>query len=160
MATEAKNQEVVATLNDESAGERTFTQDEVNRIVSNRVAKYADYEELKGKAAKFDEAQEAAKSDLQKAQEKAASLQAEVDAMKKRDTIRAMREEVSKEMGIPASLLTFDTEEECRNQARTILEFSKKTPGYPSVRDGGEVSTANKGTAKEQFEEWANNVLG
>ena len=60
MATEAKNQEVVATLNDESTGERTFTQDEVNRIVSNRVAKYADYEELKGKAAKFDEAQEEA----------------------------------------------------------------------------------------------------
>ncbi|MBQ1571918.1 MAG: hypothetical protein IIZ78_12380, partial [Clostridiales bacterium] len=48
---------------------RTFTQDELNAIVGKRLAeekgKYADYDVLKAKAAKFDEAEEAAKSELQ-----------------------------------------------------------------------------------------------
>ena len=46
--------------------ERTFTQSELNAIIGDRLAqerkKYADYDELKGKAAKFDEAEEASKT--------------------------------------------------------------------------------------------------
>lgn len=158
MATEPTTQEVNVTQSAENEP-RTFTQEEVNRIVSNRVAKYADYEEMKTKAAKFDEAQEAAKSDLQKAQEMAAKLQAEVEAMRKQDSIRSMREEVSRETGVPVSLLTYETEEQCKEQARMIMDFGKQTPGYPSVRDGGEAKTATKGTAKQQFEEWAKDAL-
>ena len=41
---------------------KTFTQEDVNHIVAKRVAKYADYEELKEKAAKYDEQIEANKS--------------------------------------------------------------------------------------------------
>ena len=159
MVTEPKNQDVNVTQSADEP-ERTFTQEEVNRIVSNRVAKYADYEQLKEKAKAFDQAQEDAKSDLQKAQEKAASLQTEIDQLKKRDSVRAMRDEVAKETGIPVSMLTFDTEDECKKQAQMILDYIKKTPGYPSVRDGGEVGTVSKGTAKQQFEEWAKEALG
>lgn len=159
MVTEPKNQDVNVTQDAENEP-RTFTQEEVNRIVSNRVAKYADYEELKGKAAKFDEAQEAAKTDLQKAQEEVARLQAEVANVRKQKEIRDMREEVSKETGVPASMLAFDTEEECREQAQMIMDFRKNAPGYPTVRDGGEANTVNKGTAKQQFEEWAKVALG
>ena len=159
MVTEPKNQDVNVTQSADEP-ERTFTQEEVNRIVSNRVAKYADYEQLKEKARAFDQAQEDAKSDLQKAQEKAASLQTEIDQLKKRDSVRAMRDEVAKETGIPVSMLTFDTEDECKKQAQTILDYIKKTPGYPAVRDGGEVGTVSKGTAKQQFEEWAKEALG
>ena len=54
--------------------ERTFTQSELNAILGDRLAqerkKYADYEELKGKAEKYDAAEEASKSELQKEQEK------------------------------------------------------------------------------------------
>ena len=50
--------------------ERTFTQSELNAILGGRFAqerkKYADYEELKGKAQKYDAAEEASKSELQK----------------------------------------------------------------------------------------------
>ena len=159
MVTEPKNQDVNVTQSADEP-ERTFTQEEVNRIVSNRVAKYADYEQLKEKARAFDQAQEDAKSDLQKAQEKAASLQTEIDQLKKRDSVRAMRDEVAKETGIPVSMLTFDTEDECKKQAQTILDYIKKNPGYPAVRDGGEVGTVSKGTAKQQFEEWAKEALG
>jgi hypothetical protein len=42
-----------------SDGEKTFSQSDVNRIVEDRLrreqAKYADYDDLKAKAAKFDE---------------------------------------------------------------------------------------------------------
>ena len=59
--------------------ERTFTQAEMNAIISDRLSrersKYADYDDLKAKAAQFDAAQEAGKTELQKANEKAAKLQ-------------------------------------------------------------------------------------
>lgn len=58
-------------------GEDTYTppatQDDLNRIVEQRLArergKYADYDDLKAKAAKFDEADQASKSEMQKLQD-------------------------------------------------------------------------------------------
>ena len=51
--------------------EKIFTQAELNAIVADRLSrergKYADYEALKTKAAQFDAAQEAGKTELQKA---------------------------------------------------------------------------------------------
>ena len=41
------------SANPTPAEPQTFTQDDVNRIVAKRVAKYADYDELKQKAAKY-----------------------------------------------------------------------------------------------------------
>lgn len=56
-----------------------FTQDDVDRIVKERLAreaaKHADYEELKGKAAQWEKHEEAQKSELEKAQEKIAALE-------------------------------------------------------------------------------------
>ena len=94
--------------------EKTFTQEEVNAIVSQRLerdrAKYADYDSLKEKATKFDEMEEARKTELQKATEKAEKLEAEINSMKEAETIRTMKEQVSKETGVPTSLLTASSE--------------------------------------------------
>ena len=61
--------------------ERTFTQAEMNAIISDRLSrersKYADYDDLKAKAQQFDAAQEAGKTELQKANEKACTAQAQ-----------------------------------------------------------------------------------
>ena len=58
----------------EQQTERTFTQAEMNAIISDRLtrerSKYADYDDLKAKAAQFDASQEAGKTELQKANEK------------------------------------------------------------------------------------------
>ena len=93
----------------EPQGERTFTQSELNAIVADRLsraqAQYQDYDALKEKAEKYDQAQEAGKTELQKATEKAAALQAQVDAYAKVDSLRTIREKVSRETGVPASLL-------------------------------------------------------
>ena len=60
------SQEVTTQEAESTTQPQTFTQEDVNRIVAKRVAKYSDYEDLKEKAAKFDAAEEANKSDLQK----------------------------------------------------------------------------------------------
>lgn len=137
---------------------RTFTQAELDRIVAERLtrerAKYADYDALSKKAAKLDQLEEASKTELQKANEKAAALQSELDALKSAETLRTMREKISKETGVPMSLLTATTEEDCTAQAKAIMEFAK--PGaYPAVKDGGEArSGARKQSTREQFAEW------
>lgn len=138
----------------EQAEPKTFTQEDVDRIVSKRVARYQDYESLKEKAAKYDEQVEASKTDLQRATEKAASLQAELDAMKKAEQIRTMRNEVATTKGIPATLLTGTTAEECESQAEQLLEWAKQsiTPGYPKVPDGGDPNTSK--SARDQFADW------
>ena len=142
--------------------ERTFTQDEVNSIVGKRLAeekgKYADYEDLKAKAAKYDEAEEANKSELQKVTERASALEEELKSLKQAEEIRGIRESVAKETGIPAHLLTGATEEECKAQAAAIAEYAKPTP-YPAVKDGGEISNVNKPSTRQQFAEWTSQVF-
>lgn len=102
--------------------ERTFTQAEMNAIISDRLSrersKYADYDDLKAKAQQFDAAQEAGKTELQKANEKAAKLQEQLD------TLRELRSKVAAATGVPAELLSGDTEEACTAQAQHLA-------GYP-----------------------------
>ena len=68
--------------------ERTFTQAQMDAIIGDRLArersKYSDYEELKAKAAAFDDEAEMRKSDLQKAEERAQRAEAELAALKER----------------------------------------------------------------------------
>lgn len=122
---------------------KTFTQEEVNSIVAERLGrdrqKYADYDSLKEKAEQYDKLQEANKSELEKANERANKLEAELAGIKKANEVRDMRSNVSKETGIPIDLLTADTEEECKKQAEAIKAFAMPK-GYPQVSDGGEVN--------------------
>ena len=140
---------------------RTFTQEEVNAIVGKRLAeekgKFADYEALKAKAAKYDEAEEANKSELQKATERANNLEAELNGLKKAEEVRLMRENVAKETGIPSNLLTGATEEECKAQAEAIKAYAQPS-GYPKVKDGGEIQKPT-GTAQQQFADFMSQIL-
>lgn len=131
---------------------KTFTQEEVDAIVGERLkrdrAKYADYDALKAKAEQFDQAIEQKNS-----------LQTELNAIKTANAIRDIRIKVSTETGVPADLLTSDTEDACREQAEAIKAFA--TPkSYPSVRDGGELQTpAGKKSTRDQFAEWSQNIF-
>lgn len=137
--------------------ERTFTQDEVNQMIGDRLArekaKYSNYDELAAKAHKFDEIEEKSKTELQKATEKANALQAELDGIKKANSIRDLREKVSKAKGVPAELLNGETEDECNAQADAILSFAKPN-AYPAVKDNGEVRNIGKLTTRDQFAQW------
>lgn len=156
------NNATVTTQENAETQTRTFTQDEVNAIVGKRLAeeksKFADYDVLKAKADKFDEAEEASKSELQKATERANTLEAELNGLKKAEEVRQMREKVASETGIPSNLITGATEEECKAQAEAIKAFA--TPnGYPKVKDAGEVPKTSSGNAKADFAEYMSNVF-
>lgn len=145
------------TVNQE---EKTFTQQELDSIIADRLtrerSKYADYDALKEKAAKFDEIDQANKTELQKATEKAAELQQELDSMKAAKALQEMREKVAKETGIPSNLLTAGTLEECQAQAQAIKEYAG--PKYPKVKDHGEIRGSAKQTTRQQFAEWFNQI--
>lgn len=143
--------------------ERTFTQAELNAIVSDRLnrerEKYVGYEELKAKAEKFDAAEEAAKSDLQKAQELAAQYKAQAEALQKEAQTRTVRDKVSAETGVPVTLLTGTTEEECKAQAAQLLGWRGEQPKYPVVKDPGETPRGGSGKTRDQFANWFNDSL-
>lgn len=150
------------TVNQEVTNEteqKTFTQDELNAIVSDRVKrereKHADYATLKEKAERLDQLEEASKSEIQKITEKADRLQQELDQIRQAEAIRNIRAKVAKETGIPESLLTGSTEEDCTAQAEAIKAFA--TPSYPSIRDAGEVAGTTGGSTAQQFAQWFNN---
>lgn len=84
------------------------------------------------------------------------AVQTELESLKQANAIRDMKDKVSKETGVPVSLLTGETEEACKAQAEGIKDFAK--PGaYPAVYDGGEPGDySSKASTREQFAEWFN----
>ena len=116
---ETVNQEMNETATAQKEN-RTFTQDEVNAIVDDRLtrerAKYADYDDLKAKAGKTD------------------ALQQQLDAIAADKARREMKQKVSDATGVPVELLTGETEEACTAQAQAIRAY---TNPYPNVKDGG-----------------------
>lgn len=141
----------------ELQGERTFTQSEMNAIIQERVArersKYEDYDVLKEKAGKYDAAEEAGKTELQKATERADKLQAQLDTLTKAANMRDMRTKVAKATGVPEALLSAETEEACTAQAQAILAFAKPD-SYPNVKDGGDPAHKPTGSTREKFAAW------
>lgn len=135
------------TTQNAQAAEKTFTQADLDRIVAERLqrerAKYPDYDVLKDKAAKFDAVEEASKTELQKATDRANKLQTELDEIKKANEIRNIRDKVARETGLPVDMMEFITgsdEETCMAQAKKLAERVKAS-GFPSVKDSGESRT-------------------
>lgn len=107
--------------------------------------------ELTGLKAKTDQ------DALAAAQKQAADLQAELDGIKKAESLRTIREKVSKEKNVPADLLSGETEEDCTKQAEAILKFAN--PSYPDLPDGGEPNKNTGQSTSALFAEWAKDKL-
>ena len=148
------------TVNQENQANetKTFTQAELDAIVQDRVkrerAKYDGFYDFKAKAQKYDEQEEANKSELQKAQERALELEEKLKKKEHEESIREMKKKVADELKVPADLLTGETEDECRTQAQAIMSFAT-SQGYPTVKDAGESNPVNKKSTRDQFKEWA-----
>lgn len=98
--------------------------------------------------------------ELQQASEAIKALQTELADMKQKESLRILREKVSAEKKIPASLLTGETEDACNAQADAILAFAKTGgAGYPNLRDGGEATSSKTLGTREKFAEWAKDNL-
>jgi len=129
----------------ETAEQRTFTQEEVDQIVGERLgkerSKYSDYKVLKEKAARLDELEEASKTELQKAQDAAAAAQAELERYKTRAERAEIAQRVAQDKGVPMSLITGSTKEEMEASAAALLEW-KRPPAAPKVTNPGARDTA------------------
>ncbi|UJQ87144.1 scaffolding protein [Arthrobacter phage BaileyBlu] len=112
------------------------SQDELNRIVSARVAreraKFADYDDLKAAAAGVETlkaehaaALEAAKAEKDTADAEVARLNAEV-----------LKLSIASEKGVPAKLLTGSTKEELEASAKELLEFKGAGNGSHAHTNG------------------------
>lgn len=159
MGTDNQNSQEDATTTTE---DKTFTQAEVNSFLKKEkeklLAKYEGFEDFKAKAEKLDEIEAANKTELEKANEEVEKLRKQLDEIKTAETVRAVRENVAKETGIPAHLLTGKTKEECEAQAAAIADFAKPAP-YPTVKDGGEINNIGKSTTRQQFADWTEKVF-
>lgn len=104
---------------------KTFTQEEVNELMGRtrreERGKYADYEDLKAKAAEYDEAQEAAKTELERANERAAKAEAEAQQLREQKARGDLAAKVSAATGVPASLIQGATEAEM--QALSLIHI-------------------------------------
>ena len=131
---------------EQSGSERTFTQAEVDEIVRKRVARAKatppdDYAELKEKAARLDQIEEASKSELQKATERAEALKKELDGIRAEQQRQQLVASVARETGVDAELLAMTsgtTEEDVRKAAEVIKAKVGAVPGYqPDPHDNG-----------------------
>lgn len=142
--------------------EKTFTQAEMDAIIEGRLArekqKYADYEDLKEKAGKYDQIKGEGKTELQKATEGMEALRKELDQLKSEKTVRQAREKVAKEMSIPVDLLTGEDEETCKKQAEAILNFAKPK-SYPGTKENHRKIT-NSQEKDASMREFAHQIFG
>lgn len=155
------NKQNGGTVNAET-DEKTFTQSEVNAIVGERLKrereKYADYDELKGIAEKYNHSIETNKTEMQKANEAIENLKNQLDGYMKAEEIRKVREKVSSETKVPHSLLTGETEEDCKKQAEAILAFAK-----PKTYPAAQKNHANHNpldAVDESMREFAHQIFG
>jgi hypothetical protein len=131
--------------------EAITSQEDLDRILTQRLArergKFADYEDLKAKAAKLADLENASKSEAERTAERIASLEkaaAEASA-------KALRAEVANAKGVPAALLTGSTLEELEAAADALIAF-RGTPNTPKPDPSqGAKGKQGAGSAAEQF---------
>lgn len=114
------------------------TQADLDRIIGDRLArersKYGDYDELKAKAAQFDDLEEAKKTELEKVQAKLAKAEAKVADFEHAAQLATWKAQVAEETGVPASVLAGSTLEELQAHAELLspLLASNQEPPAPA----------------------------
>jgi hypothetical protein len=143
------------TTSSQTAATKPWTpptsQEELDRIISDRLTrergKYADYDDLKAKAAKWEQAEDAAKTEAQRALERAEKAERALKDKQDAEALAALRTEVAdakQQDGLPlgaADLLVGVTREELEASAdRLITVFgaaAKKGAAGPYVPSEG-----------------------
>ena len=149
------------------------TQEELDALLKKRLererekltaeisAKYGDYDDLVEKAKAYDEAQEAQKSEAQKAQERIAQLESDIKKRDEADKQRELRKKVAKETGIPEELIQGSDEDSMKAFASQIAEFAKvQTPPAPKEANPGSFSGENNGAENEELLSFKRKLLG
>lgn len=154
-----------------AAADRTFTQAELDRIVQERVARVkaqppADYEDLKAKAAKLDQIEEANKTELEKAQARAQeaeeTAQRTVEAANRRLVEAAIIAEATSQKAIKpehmhrlvdTEAVTVGDDGQVTGAKEAVAAFLKANPEYVGSRSGGSADQAARGEGVDQITE-------
>ena len=119
------------------------SQEDLNKVISDRIqrerAKYADYKDVKAKAAKLDEIEDANRSEAEKQQARLTELETELNAVRS----ESMRLRIASEHGITDSddialFLTGADEETLTKQAKRLSDrdADRKKNGNHVPREG------------------------
>ncbi|MFE2912826.1 capsid assembly scaffolding protein Gp46 family protein [Kitasatospora indigofera] len=115
----------------------TFSQADLDRIVADRLtrerAKFADYDDLKAKAAQLDKATEDQKSEFQKERERADAAAGAAANLER----ELWRERAARQHGLSDDLVEFlsgDTAEQVQERAKTLAE--KLAAAAPAAQTG------------------------
>ena len=141
--------------NQQEQEQKMFTQDEVNKLMGalrkeNR-EKYADYDDLKAKASKFDEIEQQSKSELERITERATKAETELKQLKTKAEHDQLKAKIADELKVPAKLLHGKDEEELRSYAQELLEFKKPSVGASVPKNSVFTNNANTTSVKEDF---------
>jgi septal ring factor EnvC (AmiA/AmiB activator) len=106
------------------------TQADLDRIITERLnrerGKFADYDDLKARAERLDEIEQATKSETEKFAERASAAEArEAAALAKAEAaeLKALKSDVAREKGVPAGSLTGTTIEELEASADELVAW-------------------------------------
>jgi hypothetical protein len=140
-----------------STASQSFTQADVDRIVAERLSrergKFADYDDLKTKAAKFDEFENSQKTELQKANDALSAAQAELAVHK----VAQVRQAAAAKVGLPADLAEFITASDpaaAEEQAKRLAERVKPAapqPPAPAAATQGVRQTPQPGQSPDAW---------
>ena len=140
---------------------KTFTQDEVNELVGKaRIkerSKYKHFDEYKKAFETVQEKEEADKSELQKANERAEKFEKQFNELKSQNEIAELKAKIAEEFELPISLLRGSTDEEIREHAECIKKHFANS-NVPVVPTQGNQVQATPSKYK-QFGEFVNNAL-
>lgn len=127
------------------------SQEDFDKAIQARIArergKFSDYDDLKAKAEKFAEWENAQKTEAQKAQER-------LEAAEKRAAeleLKATRAEVAAAKGVPVELLSGGTQEELEAAADALIAFRGEQAKGPFIPGQGKQPDAPAGTPADRF---------
>lgn len=141
--------------NDADKGGQEFqaitSQADLDKVIGERLSrersKFADYDALKAKAAKFDEADQASKSELQKATEALAAAEKERDGLR----LEGIRAQVALAKGLTASQakrLVGSTKEELEADADELIKDIGATKQPTPKKDPKSLKSGASGSAE------------
>lgn len=136
-------------------GPVTFeSQEAFNAILAKRLEQQArnqfgDYEDVKAKAARLDELEQASKTEADKQRERLEAAERELAETR----VTALRATIASRKGIDPDLLTGSTEEEIEAFADKLIAFrGEQQPARPGSAAIGRVNTPEtKGTPADRF---------
>lgn len=149
---------------EQQPAEKTVPQSEVDRIVKERLARqkeqhFADYDDLKAKAARLQEIEDANKTEAQKLNDQIAALQRQIDekdAEVAKASLASLKATVSAAKGVPAATLTGTTKEELEASADELIAWrdankpSRKSPAPAGLKSGASSSGDTSANAMER----------